>query len=265
MAGSGCRSGSKSTARPESNSEGSNKEEKTKYRGGERDPRLSEKLGRAGVQVRMLKQWRKSWLTRRLQGAIAGGLNRAYTRVKVDPDAYLQRVRQAHQLSIQSWREMFFVPQETIDDIASQTVHAAMKFAALQGAGLGMGGMLTVVPDLGILSVTTIRMIQKLSLLHGFTYSTDGEIARLWIAAATAAGVDLGRELIEKEAIERFVPRVVQRIAAQMSCEVVEKCSARLIPIVSGALGGALNYYFVREWGRRARRHFREKHRQIRT
>ena len=160
---------------------------------------------------------------------------------------------------------MFLVPQETVDEIANQTVHRAMRFAALEGTGLGMGGMLTVVPDLGILSATTIRMIQKLSLLHGFTYSTGEEVAGLWIAAASAAGVDLGRELIEKEAIERFVPRIVERIAAKMSCEVVEKWSARLIPIVSGALGGALNYYFVREWGRRATWHFREKHQQVRS
>src|SRR2546427_12788534 len=34
---------------------------------------------------------------------------------------------------------------------------------------------------------------------HGFTYSTGEEVAGLWIAAASAAGVDLGRELIEKE------------------------------------------------------------------
>ena len=213
----------------------------------------------------MLKQWRKSWLSRRVQSAIAGGLNGAYARVKVDPDEYLQRVRQAHQLPIRSWPDMFLVPQETVDEIANQTVHRAMRFAALEGTGLGMGGMLTVVPDLGILSATTIRMIQKLSLLHGFTYSTGEEMAELWIAAASAAGVDLGRELIEKEAIERFVPRIIERIAAKMSCEVVEKWSARLIPVVSGAMGGALNYYFVREWGRRAKRHFREKHQQVRS
>ncbi len=213
----------------------------------------------------MLKQGRKSWLTRRLQGAIAGSLNRAYVRVKVDPDEYLRRVRQAHQLPIRSWGDMFFVSQETVDDVANQTVSAAMKVAALGGAGLGMGGMLTVISDLGILAAMTIRMIQKLSLLHGFTYATDEEMATLWAAAATAAGVDLGRELIEKEAIERFVPRAVERIAAKVSCEVVEKWSARLVPVLSGALGGALNYYFVREWGRRAKRHFREKHQRIRT
>jgi hypothetical protein len=65
---------------------------------------------------------------------------------------------------------------------------------------------------------------------------------------------------VQKELVERFVPRVMERIAARMSVEVAEKWSARAIPLVSGALGAALNYYFIREWGRRAKRHFRERH-----
>ena len=43
-----------------------------------------------------------------------------------------------------------------------------MHFAAVEGAGLGMGGMFTMLPDLGILSAITLRMIQKLSLIYGF-------------------------------------------------------------------------------------------------
>ena len=81
-----------------------------------------------------------------------------------------------------------------------------------------------------------------------------------WIAAATPAGVDFGRELIEKEAIERFVPRVVERIAVKLGAEVAEKWSARIVPVISGALGGTLNYYFIRTWGQRAKEHFRERH-----
>jgi membrane protein YqaA with SNARE-associated domain len=53
---------------------------------------------------------------------------------------------------------------------------------------------------------------------------------------------------------------VIERIAARASVEVVEKWSARLIPVASSVLGGGLNYYFVRAWGERAKRHFREKH-----
>ncbi len=80
-----------------------------------------------------------------------------------------------------------------------------------------------------------MRTMQKLSLVYGFQFNTDGEIAELWIAAASAAGVDISRELLEKEVVSKFVPRVIQRIAARASAEVVEKWAGRMIPLVSSA------------------------------
>jgi hypothetical protein len=84
------------------------------------------------------------------------------------------------------------------------------------------------------------------------------------MAAASAAGVDISREVLEKEVVNRFVPRVIRAIAAQASKEIVEKWAGRLIPLVSSAIGAGLNYYFVRAWGERARNHFREKHLRLR-
>jgi hypothetical protein len=135
-----------------------------------------------------------------------------------------------------------------------------MKVAAIEGAGFGLGGLMTIVPDLGILSAITMRTIQKLSLLYGFEFNTDDEIAELWVAAASAAGVDISRELLEKEVINKFVPKVIQRIAAKASTEVVEKWAGRVIPLASSAIGAGLNYWFVRAWGERARLHFRGRY-----
>jgi hypothetical protein len=153
---------------------------------------------------------------------------------------------------------------ERLDDVADSVIRAGMKLAAAEGAGFGLGGILTIVPDLGILSAITMRTIQKLSLVYGFELNTEEEIADLWIAAASAAGVDIGRELLEKEVINKFVPRVIQRIAAKAGSEIVEKWAGRLIPFTSSAIGCALNYYFVRAWGQRARAHFRAKHLEAR-
>ena len=144
------------------------------------------------------------------------------------------------------------------------TVTLSVRMAAVEGAGFGLGGLLTIVPDLGILSAITMRTIQKLSLLYGFEYNTDDEIAELWVAAASAAGVDLSRELLEKEVINKFVPRVIQRIAARASTEVVEKWAGRVIPLTSSVIGAGLNYWFVRAWGERAKAHFRQRHLQLR-
>jgi hypothetical protein len=151
-----------------------------------------------------------------------------------------------------------------LDDLANNVIRSGMKLAAAEGAGFGLGGILTIVPDLSILAGITLRTIQKLSLIYGFEYNTDEETAELWIAAASAAGVDISREVLEKEVVNRFVPKVIQRIAAQASREAVEKWSGRVIPIASSAIGAGLNYYFVRAWGDRAKAHFRQKHLELR-
>src|SRR5208283_1213113 len=147
---------------------------------------------------------------------------------------------------------------------AEETIRGSMRIAAAEGAGLGMGGMFTIIPDLGILAAITIRMIQKLSLIYGFSYETKQEEAELWVAAASAAGVDISRDLVEKRVVARFVPRVIQRIAASASAEMVEKWTARLIPVVSSIIGAGMNYYFMRVWGERAVRHFRQRHMEMR-
>jgi len=202
---------------------------------------------------------------RAVEAAIRRGFKKAFKTIAVDPQEYLFQLRAAHDLPVQSYQGMFTLPIDALDDVARQTIRASMKLGAAEGAGFGLGGIFTLIPDLSILSAITMRMIQKLSLIYGFEFNTDEEQAELWIAAATAAGVDISRELLEKQVVKKFVPRVMQRIAAQASTEVAEKWVGRLIPLASSAIGAALNYYFVRGWGRRAMAHFRERHLQMRT
>src|SRR5882757_1226683 len=200
---------------------------------------------------------KQSWLRRRVENALQNGLTLAYETVRVDPDRFLLQLRTAYDLPIATFRGVYSVDVQRLDDVAESIIRSGTKLAALEGAGLGLGGIITIVPDLGILSAITMRTIQKLSLLYGFEMNTDDEIAELWIAAASAAGVDIGRELLEKEVVNKFVPRVIQRIATRASAEVVEKWAGRVIPLASSAIGAALNYWFVHAWGERARAHFR--------
>jgi uncharacterized protein (DUF697 family) len=207
---------------------------------------------------------KNSWLMRRVEAALRGGFTQAYQTVKVDPARFLLQLRAAYGLPISTYRGVYSLDIAHLDDVADQTIHGAMKIAAVEGAGLGLGGVLTVLPDLSILAAITLRTIQKLSLIYGFEFNTDEETAELWLATASAAGVDLSREFLEKEVVSRLVPRVIRRIAVQASGEVVEKWSGRLIPIASSFIGGGLNYYFVRAWGERANAHFRRKHLGVR-
>src|SRR5690349_9591981 len=207
---------------------------------------------------------RKTWLRRRVESALTRGLTRAYETVRVDPEKFLLQLRAAYRVPISGYHGVYSLDVRELDIVADSIIRSGMKMAAVEGAGFGLGGLITIVPDLGVLSAITMRTVQKLSLLYGFEFNTDDEIAELWIAAASAAGVDISRELLEKEVVNKFVPRVIQRIAARASTEVVEKWAGRVIPLASSAIGAGLNYWFVRAWGERARMHFRGRHLKVR-
>ena len=211
-----------------------------------------------------MTEHRHAWLRRRVESALMKGLTGAYSSVRVDSAKFLLQLRAAYRVPISGYHGVFSLEIRELDQVAESIIRSGMKMAAVEGAGFGLGGLLTILPDMGILSAITMRTIQKLSLVYGFEYNTDDEIAELWIAAATAAGVDLGRDLLEREVVNKFVPRVIQRIAARASTEVVEKWAGRVIPLASSAIGAGLNYWFVRAWGQRAMVHFRERHLMVR-
>ena len=202
----------------------------------------------------------KSLVRRGIESALRKGFTRTYETVKVDPDNFLIQLRTAYGLPIRTYDGVFTVPHEQLDNVALDIIRAGQKMAAVEGAGLGLGGLLTIVPDLGILAGITIRTIQKLSLLYGFQFNTDNEQSELWVAAASAAGVDIGRELVERQVVRRFVPRVINAIAAQAGKEIAEKIAGRIVPVLSSAVGATLNYYFLGAWGDRAMLHFRARH-----
>ena len=213
----------------------------------------------------MIEQVRKSWLRRRLEKALQRGFQKAYKTVRVDPGNFLLQLRTAYAMPITTFQGVYSVDLAIVDGVANQVIRSGAKLAAAEGAGFGLGGLITVVPDLSILAGITMRTLQKLSLTYGFEFTTDDDTADLWVAAASAAGVDISRDLLEKEVVNRFVPKVIQKIAVQASREVVEKWSGRLIPIVSSVIGAGLNYYFVRAWGERAKAHFRKRYLERRS
>ena len=212
----------------------------------------------------MARNHERNWVSKAIQSAVGVGFRKAYPQVRLDPEKYLHHVRRAYNLRIQSWQEMQSLDEQTLNPVSERIIWSASRMAALEGMGLGIGGFATLLPDMGILAAITLRMLQKLSLIHGFEYSTPQEVGGLWLAAASAAGLDFTREFVEKRAIEHLMPRLIDAMAVKVGAEVAEKWAARLVPLLSGGAAATLNYYFVRSWGNRAREHFLERHRSVR-
>jgi uncharacterized protein (DUF697 family) len=188
------------------------------------------------------------------------GMLRGMRTVEIDPEDFRRNLAEKHGLWVPHFGRMRDVPLEKLDAIAERMIHDAQRLAMAQGAGFGLGGMITVLPDAGLLTVITLRLIQKLCLLYGFQEDGMERRVQMWMAAAAAAGIDFSKDLAEKQIIEKIAPRIASRLAVRIGEESAEKWIARIIPLASSAIGGALNYTFVRTWGRRVQRHLRDKH-----
>lgn len=188
------------------------------------------------------------------------GVLRGLRSIEINPEDFRKELSDKHGLWVPNFSRMRDVPLERLDAIAKLLIRDAERLALAEGAGFGLGGMITFLPDASILTVITLRLIQRLSLLYGFEAHGHDQRMEMWKAAAAAAGIDYGKDLAEKQILEKLVPRIMERFAAKLGAEVAEKWAGRLIPLASSAIGGALNFSFVRTWGRRVQRNLRAKH-----
>ena len=202
---------------------------------------------------------RKSLAGRAVGRFLRFGMARGLRSVEVDPEDFRKDLAEKHGLWVPNFGRMKDVPIETLDGIAQRMIHDAQRLAMAQGAGFGLGGMITVLPDAGFLTIITLRLIQKLCLLYGFGENGTEKRMQMWLAAGAAAGIDFGKDLAEKQMIEKLAPKIAGRLAVRIGEESAEKWVGRLVPLASSAIGGALNYAFVKTWGRRVQKYLREK------
>lgn len=180
--------------------------------------------------------------------------------IEIDPEEFRRQLAEKHGLWVPNFSRMKDVPIEHLDAIAVKLIRDAERLALVEGAGLGLGGMITLLPDASLLTIITLRLIQRLALLYGFETGESEQRIEMWKAAAAASGIDYGKDLAGKQMCEKIAPRVAKQLAAKLGTESAEKWVGRMIPLASSAIGGALNFSFVRGWGRRAQRHLRARH-----
>jgi uncharacterized protein (DUF697 family) len=203
---------------------------------------------------------RGSAVGRGLSRVLRFGVRSGLRSLEVNPEDFRKQLADKHALWVPNFNRMHDVPLDRLDAIAQKLIQDAERLALVEGAGFGLGGMITLLPDASILTAITLRLIQRLCLLYGFETHGQDERVELWMAAATATGVDYGKDLVEKQMFEKLAPRIAQRLAVKLGEETAEKWVGRMIPLASSAIGGLLNFSFVRTWGRRVQRNLRQKH-----
>src|SRR4029077_9003749 len=110
----------------------------------------------------------KSFAGRAVGRFLRIGMLRGLRTVEIDPEEFRRSLAERHGVWVPHLGRMKDVPLEKLDAIAERLIHDAQRLAMAQGAGFGLGGMITLVPDAGLLTVITLRLIQRLCLLYGF-------------------------------------------------------------------------------------------------
>src|SRR5215467_4204372 len=172
------------------------------------------------------------------------GIRGGMRSIEIDREAFRRYLAAKHKIYVTDFRQLRCYPVEQLDSVAAALIRDAQRLAFLEGAGFGLGGLITLVPDAGLLTIITLRLIQRLTLLYGFEAQGDDERRELWLAAAAATGIDFGKDLAEKQMLEKLGPKVAERLALKFGEEAAEKWVGRLIPVASSVIGGALNFAF---------------------
>ena len=146
------------------------------------------------------------------------GVLRGLRSVEIDPEDFRRYLADKHHLWVPDFARMKDVPTERLDAIAKVLIRTAERVALAEGAGFGLGGMITFLPDASLLTIITLRLIQRLSLLYGFEVHGRDQRIEMWKAAAAATGIDYGKDLAEKQILERLAPRIAERFAATSKC-----------------------------------------------
>ena len=104
------------------------------------------------------------------------GLLKGLNSLEIDREEFRRQLKKKHGLEVADFRHMHLVPVARLDAIAKRLIKDTEKLAVLEGAGFGLGGMLTIIPDAGLLTILTLRLIQRLCLLYGFDQNGQSEI-----------------------------------------------------------------------------------------
>src|SRR5437763_16889204 len=102
---------------------------------------------------------------RGLNRVLRFGVRRGLRSIEVNPEDFRRQLADKHGLWVPNYTRMHDVPLERLDEIARALIRDPHRFALLEGARFGLGAMITLLPVANLLTVITLRQIQRPCLL----------------------------------------------------------------------------------------------------
>jgi hypothetical protein len=155
-------------------------------------------------------------------------------------------------------------PGNSPDEVARIAYRKHVRLSRFEGAVLGMGGALTLAPDLVALLWIHSRMVFYIAAAYGYdprhpmrpaellalqgVYSTAAE-AR---AALDGVGKHLAQAVAERALIARGDGRLHRRLAKYLARRLARRYAGRFVPLLGAPLGAIQNAAATKELGGQA-------------
>ena len=211
-------------------------------------------------------------LVRQLQANMDEGLlSQLYALTSISTQEVLEILRQEN-IKVYSPDDVLKTPTELLDEAADKAITQTKRKGAFYGGSFGMGGLISVAPELIYIFVTMIRLAQRLSMTYGQEYdSTKGRLD-LWAAIGRAVGIKLELEGLESD-LYRDLPivmgkgpfrdpllfKVAQKVLMTIGFKMSTRVS-RLVPFLGAGVGVVTTYAYLSKIGYKLKEDFRVRH-----
>ena len=192
-----------------------------------------------------------------------------------DEERVLERARDEHDLDAASLADLRTAPMDALDDLARSYFTENAVLSAIEGGGMGLGGVTFLAAEVPMLFTLNLRLIQQVAAAYGFRFGGPEArplVLRIFSAAAAdtpearqealqelrTAGVAVsrGRAPADFDAAEVGVSErssegteTTENQSRVLANELVRNIAARemaqLIPLAGAATGAGMNYWFT--------------------
>jgi hypothetical protein len=153
------------------------------------------------------------------------------------------------------------------DELARVAYRKHVRLARVEGAALGLGGILTAVPDLVALAWIQCRMVFYIGAAHGYDPRHPMRPAELLAiqevyptAAEAREALDgVGRHMalaLAEKAMAGRDQALIERLTRYAARRVARRAAGRLVPLIGAPIGAVQNGNATGEVGRRALRYY---------
>lgn len=186
-----------------------------------------------------------------------------------DPEVLAEHRTRRH--PVKTFEDIRTLRLEQVDKVANHFArkfrHRAFWTGAVTGLPGGLWALVAAGADVQLTAVYAVRMAADIAQSYGYDTGIVEEQAHLAEVLALAAGIDSLRGVgnwLTREGLMHILPEILPRILARISVKLSEEQAAklvgRLVPGVGAAIGGTIDYTFLRVAGERAISYYRTRY-----